>query len=202
MDDNPLERVFSNSNTPASTPKKRSRARMLGLLVVTVIILAAAVFGAMQFLGGDEGADDVTPTPTEFFFPTDTPTPTPEEDLTPTPEEEEEDDSTPTPTKRPAGNPVDPATGLDRSDLTVNVLNGSGVAGAARKVADELEALGYTIGTVGNADNSDYAETVIEVSNANSKYLSLLEKDLDDYTIGDTSTSYTGGEARVIVGKN
>lgn len=54
--------------------------------------------------------------------------------------------------------------GIDReanSAITVQVLNGSGVANAAQSFADRLAADGFQIVGVGNAPRHDYAATVI-----------------------------------------
>ncbi len=45
--------------------------------------------------------------------------------------------------------------------ITVRVLNGSGVAGRAAEVAAALEAQGFTVAEIGDADRSDYAATEI-----------------------------------------
>jgi polyisoprenyl-teichoic acid--peptidoglycan teichoic acid transferase len=50
---------------------------------------------------------------------------------------------------------------IPASTLRVDVENGSGVAGAARRVADMLRQAGFTIGNVGDADRSDYTATEI-----------------------------------------
>jgi len=50
---------------------------------------------------------------------------------------------------------------IPASTLRVDVENGSGVAGAARLVAANLQKAGFTIGTVGNAERSDYTATEI-----------------------------------------
>lgn len=47
------------------------------------------------------------------------------------------------------------------STLRVDVENGSGVPGAARRVASVLRKAGFTIGDVGDADRSDYGTTEI-----------------------------------------
>lgn len=47
------------------------------------------------------------------------------------------------------------------ADLTVDVLNGSGVPGLAKKLASDLRAKGFTIGKVGNAPSYDHAQTEI-----------------------------------------
>lgn len=45
--------------------------------------------------------------------------------------------------------------------LRVDVENGSGIAGAARRVANDLKHAGFTIGEVGDATRSDYSTTEI-----------------------------------------
>ena len=47
------------------------------------------------------------------------------------------------------------------SEISVDVLNGSGIGGLATKFADALRAKGYKIGTVGNADSFDHAQTEV-----------------------------------------
>jgi LCP family protein required for cell wall assembly len=47
------------------------------------------------------------------------------------------------------------------SRIHVRVLNGSGIAGQARKAADELTAMGFIVTDVGTAKRSDYAQTTV-----------------------------------------
>ena len=47
------------------------------------------------------------------------------------------------------------------SDITVRVLNGSGIAGRAAEAAAALEAQGFTVTEVGDADRPDYVSTEI-----------------------------------------
>lgn len=176
-------------------------SRRFALLVLVVIILGVVVFFGVRFIGS-RVKKEVTPTPTPTLVqsvPTETPTPT-GGSPTPTPIK-----SGPTLTPKPTVNPVDPATGLDRSDLSVEVKNGGGVAGAAGKVSDFLKNLGYKVVSVGNADNFDYQSIVIEVKSAESSFLPLLKKDLSaSYTIGSTSadlSATSSADALVIVGK-
>jgi LCP family protein required for cell wall assembly len=65
--------------------------------------------------------------------------------------------TTPTPTTSASG----PALVTTPQSIRVQVLNGSGVAGAASRMAQELEAQGYVVVRVGTADRSDYATTVV-----------------------------------------
>lgn len=193
----------STSSSSSSSKGPGGRGKKLIFLVIILILLGAVAFGAMQFLGG-QSSEAPEPTPTiseEFSLPTDTPTPTEDEEETPTPTTKS---ATPTPTKAAAtGSSVDKTTGLDRADLTILVQNGSGEAGVAKVMADKLTGLGYVVSGTSNADNFDYAQTVIKVKAASKDFLALLRKDLGtDYTIGSATSDYTGeGDAVVIIGK-
>ncbi|MGH7714604.1 MAG: LytR C-terminal domain-containing protein, partial [Vulcanimicrobiaceae bacterium] len=46
-------------------------------------------------------------------------------------------------------------------DLAIDVLNGSGVPGIAKKFASLLREKGYNVGKVGNADSYGHAQTQI-----------------------------------------
>lgn len=192
---------FQRSSSPSvSSPEPKGSKRFL-MLIIAVLVLGAVIFAASRFLGSkgeDSQKANVTPTPTEVIILTDTPSPTPAE-VSPTPK------SSPTATPKPTLNPVDPVTGLDRSDLSVEVRNGGGVAGVAGKAADFLKNLGYKVTAIGNAETFDYEKTTIEVKSAKSSFLNLLKKDLAaDYTIGSTSadlSATTSADALVIVGK-
>lgn len=48
---------------------------------------------------------------------------------------------------------------IKKEAAIVDVLNGSSVAGAASSAAEELESYGYQLGTIGDADDSNYAAT-------------------------------------------
>jgi len=49
------------------------------------------------------------------------------------------------------------------ASIKLDVKNGSGVPGAARRLADVLRRQGFSIGTVGNADGSAYSVTQVHV---------------------------------------
>ena len=64
-----------------------------------------------------------------------------------------------TPAAAPKKAPVRPLP--PRGSVSVTVLNGNGVAGAAAATASRVRARGYVIGQVGNAPRSGYGRTVI-----------------------------------------
>ena len=96
----------------------------------------------------------------------------------------------PTPTVIPTPS-VTPSPTIDpnqkRSDVKLQVLNGTDKTGFAKSSAEKLEDLGYREVTIGNADRDDYSKTVIRVKEVGRKYLPLvisdLAKDFDTSTI-------------------
>ena len=202
MEEEKKEEIFQ------SPPEFESRSRGTGsgsssakryiTVVVIIVVIVLVLLGVFKFLSNSGSKKiEMTPTPTQEVLPTDTPTP--EVSTTPSPTEK------PTATPKPSVNPIDKSSGLDRSKLSIRILNGSGVIGAAKKASDFLEGLGYNIVQIGNAQNSDYAQTEIQIKGSKSDFLSLLKKDLSaNYTIGSTSGDPGASESAdtvVIVGK-
>lgn len=111
--------------------------------------------------------------------------------------------ATPTPTPAPTAAPT-PVPDLKREDITVQVLNGGGVAGAAGKMKTFLTDKGYQVTDLGNTDEYSYKDTEILVKPSKSQALSLLQSDLkSDYTLGTASATLPDDvsyDARVIVG--
>jgi hypothetical protein len=191
MEETPLEGI------PAlGSPKRPVNKRFVYLILIVLVILVAffsyRIFWAKGKAAISQNPAVTAPSPTESF-PTDTPTPT----LAP--------NITITPTAVPTLNPVDQASGLDRSKLSVTVENGSGGAGVAGKGAAVLTHLGYNVTGTGNADNFDFTNVVIQVKSASNSYLGLLQNDLGlTYTIGSTSADLPDSfstDALVIIGK-
>lgn len=97
-----------------------------------------------------------------------------------------------------------PATDLDRSEVSVRVLNGSGVSGKAASVRDFLEELGWTVDSIGNADADDYATTEVRYKEEFEDFADLIVEDLSsDYDASastDTLDSTASADIEVIVG--
>ena len=183
-----------------SRPRSNPNVKRYLTIILLIVVLGLLIFGVTRFFGGANKPEPTpTPAPTIEVIPTEEPAPAEEVETTPTKK------PTNTPTPKPTVNPIDKATGIDRSKLSIQVLNGSGATGAAKKASDFLEGLGYNVIKIGNADSSDYSSTEIQISSAQSKYLDLLKKDLStNYTIGNTSTDKSASEsadAIVIIGK-
>jgi len=188
MEETPLETI------PAFTPQRRQTNKRSAYLILVIIIIVLLFLGYKAVSSSKNPVPTPTPTPSPIVVvPTATSTPTPAPSVTPT--------VTPT----PAINPVDKDSGLDRSQLSVTVQNGSGTAGVAVKASDVLKNVGYNVVGTGNADNFNYTNVTIQVKAAKSDFLNLLKKDLGfNYTIGaatsDLPDSFSS-DALVIIGQ-
>lgn len=159
-----------------SSPKPK-----LFLIFILVFLLVIAALAGLYFLGANKNNNflqtrTVAPTPTIIVAPI------------------------------PTATPVITQPPIERSGLTVTILNGSGTAGAARGISSYLNGLGYTIGPIGNADNFSYTGLTVHVKQEKSAYLKQLEEDLKKYNPDITSVSASvdnsiATEAEVIVGK-
>lgn len=106
--------------------------------------------------------------------------------------------STPQPTEAPK-------KVLKREEWSLEVLNGSGVSGLAKKVADKLAALGYPVVKTGNADKDDYKDSLIFTTTDLKDKVELIIADIKDVI----KIASFGGElkdstasARIIIGKD
>jgi hypothetical protein len=73
---------------------------------------------------------------------------------------------------------------LKKEDLVIRVENGSGVTGAAGKFRDFLQELGYTVLSIGDADESDRQTTLLKFKSGKKDYKNLLVTDTqDDYNL-------------------
>lgn len=195
MDEQAFERPIA---TPSPSQPVKKRRSPLILLAIFVLLIVVVIFLVKFFSTTTKETEktSVTPTPTEEFqWPSETPT----TEVSPT------NEVTKAPTAGPTSNPIDKATGLDRSGLNVEVLNGSGEKLVGSKGSEILKSFGYHVVNVGNADNFDYQNVVIQIKADKNQYLSLLKKDLSaSYTIGTTSedlSASASADARVIIGK-
>jgi len=107
--------------------------------------------------------------------------------------------ATATPAPTPTQNP------LNRSDWSLEVLNGSGVTGQAKKLADKLKEKGYVVVRSGNADKQNYDTSQIFIKKEQQDKVNLVVADLKDIV----KISSVAGElkdstasARIIIGKD
>jgi len=196
------EQFTAFSPNKQNTSNKKMRAFLY--VGVFILIIAGAIFLGNQLLSSSN-EPEVTPTPTMEATPTEEPTPTEEASKS------AEKETTPTPTAKAKTTPaVSPTTGTATTpvagSLTIKVLNGSGEKGVAGTVATLLKDNGYTVSSTGNADNFDYADTVIQIKKSKQAGLAKLKSALSaDYTVSASTVTLAETEdvdAIVIVGTN
>lgn len=91
---------------------------------------------------------------------------------------------------------------VNKSEFTIRILNGSGIVGEAGRAKDLLEGGGFTIDSTGNADNYDYADTVIQAGDTvKQAWVDSLKESLGTkYNVkSSTETIADGVEADVVV---
>ncbi len=107
--------------------------------------------------------------------------------------------NSPTPTaeikeEKPTPKPV------DLSSYSVDILNGSGVRGAAAELQESLEEVGFRVGDVGNAERDDYEETEISVKkDADQEYIKKLRSELEKYYVVSKGLKVASDEADIVV---
>lgn len=187
-----MDNRFSNLSNFNSSPKQPASAKKKAFIYVVlfILIIGIAIFTGNYFLT-QKVSPEATPSPT----------PTPIVEATPTPTVE--------PTASPSGIVAPTPTGKAAptqvgKSLNIEVLNGSGVAGQAGKVAALLKSNGYSVGSTGNADTFDYTKTVIKIKKSKVQFASQLKADLStDYSIDpkiQTLEETADTDAIVIVG--
>jgi hypothetical protein len=102
----------------------------------------------------------------------------------------------PTPTASP-----EPTKTLDLTKYEIEVLNGSSVDGLASSQKAVLEAAGFTVSSIGNADNSDYTDTVIQAKTEVDKdFIVKLKGTLSEiFTVGEIQSLSEDSSVPVVV---
>lgn len=88
---------------------------------------------------------------------------------------------------------------------TIDIQNGSGIAGEATKVKTLLDKAGFKVGTTGNAKTYDYEKTVIQAQETvNQDFLTALSGALEktyELDTNETLPATSSSEIVIIVGK-
>lgn len=92
-----------------------------------------------------------------------------------------------------------PKKTIPRSEVSVHVLNGSGVKGQARSTATSLTALGFTVAGTADADRTNYDQSLIRYSPGHEPAANTVaavvpgSQLIEDATAGDSVTLILGG---------
>lgn len=166
--------------------------KLLGFILVTVVLLGVLIFAAGKFLTKSDGTKKpISAQPTSVKEkPTETPTPSPTPvisgKVTPLPSIK----LTSSPTVKTTPSPA--VTGASKkSSLKIEVLNGSGLKGAAGKMSTTLTDAGYSVSATGNADSFDYKGVTVTIKKSMSTSLDQLKKDLSaaGYVVSTSNVS-------------
>lgn len=158
-----------------SGAKKKGNNGLLIGIIVVLVLLAAGAGGYFWNLRSQEGAEAQVDETSQITEPS--------VEISPTPTAPE----------------------VKRSEWTIDVQNGTQTPGLAKKVADELEALGYTVGKIGNADSSSYTSSELHVSTSDQTAAEGLITDFKTYgvsTLAADLTTSTSMTAKLIIGDN
>lgn len=129
--------VQSTGFTPSSSANKSSSAKWL----VIFILLLALGGGGVYYFATSGSAPVATPTPSFGVVPID--------------DSNEDDDLEATATPTPAV--------VDKSEIVIDIQNGTGVPGEAAFVQTKMKALGFSDIKVGNASSTDNTDTTVSV---------------------------------------
>jgi len=151
-------------NKDVSFPRRKEKKGSKKGLVILVIVIVIFIAGAAYYLLTGPSIDESA------------------EQLSPTPDNQ----VTTTPTI--------PVEEVIRDEISINVLNGTGISGAAGDLKDELESLGYSNVDVGNASSKGYESTELvfdsEVPNgARDEIRDLLETIYDTVEVSTDDLS-------------
>lgn len=118
-------------------PKQKSSGSKWLVIFIVLLILGGA--GIFFFTKVSNDSVEATPTPTFRSLPV-----------------EEKETATPTPLKT-----TEPSS---RSDVSIEIQNGTGITGEAAFLQGKLKGLGYSDIKVGNADSTDNTDTTVTFS--------------------------------------
>jgi hypothetical protein len=116
-------------NKDVSFPRRKEKKGSKNGLRLLVIVIVIFIAGAAYYLLTDPSID------------------------------ESADQLTPTPLNQVSPTPTIPVEEIIRDEISINVLNGTGLSGAAGDLKEELETLGYSNIEVGNAQSKGYEST-------------------------------------------
>ena len=147
----------------AKAMEGKKGTNLFWIIIPTAFLVGGLVGGLITYFSGMSKLSQKALTPAPTFVPS--------QSLTPSPS-------------------ATPSSEIKRSDLKIQVLNGSGVSGAAGKAMEYLESVGYKDVAVGNAKTSDFSQTEIAIKKEKESYLKILSDDLSEkYQISSKSAT-------------
>lgn len=177
-----MEPQTPQQNQPSSfglEMKEQPRGGRNWFLIIGIVLLIIALAGGGYFFyqNMNKSADEAEATPSESpFVVMASPAPSP--------------------------SPVSLAPEIDRSEWTLEVLNGTGQSGLAADVKTKLEDMGYTVSKIGNAAETDTTKILVNKKMADQQD-TLLEDLKDEFNVDEAGVlTDSSASARIIIGKD
>ncbi|MFA6081974.1 MAG: LytR C-terminal domain-containing protein [Patescibacteria group bacterium] len=172
---------------PVIKSSKKQKWITAFLSIILISLLALLVSQAVIFYNNSQTTTTASPSTTTSATPTATGTATPSISPSTT--------TTATPS----------STALTKASVTVKVLNGGGVTGAATKASTVITAAGFTVSSTANAKSYSYTTSYVYYKNANEKDLATeLAAALTGYSVTakvDATMATSDTELVVVIGK-
>lgn len=131
---------------------KNSGAKWLIIFILLLVLGGAGIY----FFSKSANEPIATPTPSFGVVPIDTPSAT--------------------------STPLSTLVAIDRDEVTIEILNGTGITGEAKLLSDRLEKLGYSEITAANADTTDNTATTVTFSKDLSQAIQdEIKKELESF---------------------
>jgi len=116
-------------------------------------------------------------------------------------------EANPTPTPVESSSPTaSPSASIDLTKYTVDILNGSGIAGEAGRAKTLLTSAGFKVGTTTNAATYDYTKTIIKAkSTVDADFVSALSSALGKNYVVDTAQTLSAtstDDIQIIIGSS
>lgn len=92
-----------------------------------------------------------------------------------------------------------PTTAIDKTGITIEVLNGNGIKNSGSRVKSELEAAGFKVSKVTNAKNFNYKTTLIYFKTGKDKESELVKAALADRQVSTEQNDTLVGDYDIIV---
>ena len=170
-----------------------------------LLVVGSAVLGLVGFrvVNGGYGngvvATSSSPTPTPTASAQASTSPSPTLSSSPTPSTTPTSSISATPTPKATSTPT-PTT--SKSTITMRVLNGTTTSGLAAQVRTTLQSAGFTVQSIGNANNQTYTSTVIYYATGQLAGAQSVQQALSSYspTLQESSSLASPDDVLVVVG--
>lgn len=100
-------------------------------------------------------------------------------------------------TETPTSTAVTPA--IDKSTISMEILNGNGISGSASAIKDQLTTAGFTISKVANAYNFNYTNTIIYYKTSKESEANLVKDTLTNHTCETINSDKIVGSYDIVV---